>query len=81
MYNWEGQSSRSGSVFVGPVLFVSAASLAILSFLIFYPQIEAISRESPILINLMFIPAVAVGFHYGYRITARAVRPSEFRSP
>ncbi len=84
MYNWESQSSHGGggsSVFVGPVLFVSAASIAILSFLVFYPQIEAISRESPILINLMFVPAVAVGFLYGYRITARAVRPSEFRSP
>ena len=29
----------------------------------------------------MFIPAMAVGFLYGMRITERAVRPSETRSP
>jgi hypothetical protein len=50
-------------------------------FLVFYPQIEAINRESPILINIMFLPAAAIGFLYGVRITERAVRPSEIRSP
>ena len=29
----------------------------------------------------MFIPAMAVGFLYGVRITERAVNPSEIRSP
>ena len=29
----------------------------------------------------MFIPAMAVGFLYGIRITERAVNPSEIRSP
>jgi hypothetical protein len=29
----------------------------------------------------MFIPAMAVGFLYGVRITERAVKPSEIRSP
>ena len=29
----------------------------------------------------MFIPAMAVGFLYGMRITERAVKPSEIRSP
>ncbi|EIJ66448.1 hypothetical protein BD31_I1582 [Candidatus Nitrosopumilus salaria BD31] len=29
----------------------------------------------------MFIPAIAVGFLYGVRITERAVKPSEIRSP
>jgi hypothetical protein len=62
-------------------LFVVSASIAVLLFLVFYPQIEAINRESPILINLMFLPAAAIGFLYGVRITERAVRPSEIRSP
>ena len=63
------------------VLFASSASLAILLFLIFHPQIETINKESPILINIMFFPAMAVGFLYGIKITERAVKPSEIRSP
>lgn len=66
---------------MGLILFVLSASLAILLFLIFYPQIETINRESPILINIMFFPAMAVGFLYGIKITERAVKPSEIRSP
>jgi hypothetical protein len=66
---------------MGLILFVSSASLAILLFLIFHPQIETINKESPILINIMFFPAMAVGFLYGIRITERAVKPSEIRSP
>jgi hypothetical protein len=82
MYNWEYNESESGSgKYLNLILFVVSASLALLLFLVFYPQIEAINRESPILINLMFIPAAAIGFLYGVRITERAVRPSEIRSP
>jgi len=82
MYNWEYNESESGSgKYLNLILFVVSASLAVLLFLVFYPQIEAINRESPILINLMFLPAAAIGFLYGVRITERAVRPSEIRSP
>jgi len=66
---------------MGLILFGAAASLAIVLFLIFHPQIESINKESPILINIMFFPAMAVGFLYGVRITERAVKPSEIRSP
>jgi len=82
MYNWEYNASESGDrKYLNLILFVVSASLAVLMFLVFYPQIEEINRESPILINLMFIPAAAIGFLYGVRITERAVRPSEIRSP
>lgn len=66
---------------MGLILFAASASLAIVLFLIFHPQIETINKESPILINIMFFPAMAVGFLYGIRITERAVKPSEIRSP
>ena len=66
---------------MGLILFAASASLAVLLFLIFHPQIETINKESPILINIMFFPAMAVGFLYGIRITERAVKPSEIRSP
>jgi hypothetical protein len=62
------------------MLFGAAAILAVILFLIFHPQIESINKESPILINIMFIPAMAVGFLYGVKITERAVNPSKIRS-
>ena len=74
-------SESSGHKYLNLLLFLSSAFLAILLFLIFFPQINAINSQSSILINLMFIPAMAVGFLYGMRITERAVRPSETRSP
>ncbi len=81
MYDWNGQSESTGHKYLGLILFASSAILALLLFLIFHPQIDAINRESPILINLMFLPAMAVGFLYGIKITKRAVNPTEIRSP
>ena len=82
MYNWESSTSESGDrKYLNLVLFVVSASAAVLLFLIFFPQIDTINHESPILINLMFLPAAAIGFLYGVRITERAVKPSEIRSP
>lgn len=81
MSNWNDYQESAVRSHVGLILFGAAASLAILLFLIFHPQIETINKESPILINIMFFPAMAVGFLYGVRITERAVKPSEIRSP
>ena len=81
MYDWNGQSESTGHKHLGLILFALSALSAVLLFLIFHPQIDAINRESPILINLMFVPAMAVGFLYGTKITKRAVNPSEIHSP
>jgi hypothetical protein len=82
MYNWEYGASESGDrPYLNLILFIVSATLAVILFLVFFPQIDAINRESPILINIMFIPAAAIGFLYGVRITERAVKPSEIRSP
>ena len=81
MYNWSSQSESTGHKYLGLILFSSSALMALLLFLIFHPQIDAINRESPILINLMFLPAMAVGFLYGIKITKRAVNPAEIQSP
>jgi len=81
MSNWNYAYESKGHGYLSLILFSSAALLAITLFLIFYPQIESINKESPILINIMFIPAMAVGFLYGVRITERAVKPTEIRSP
>jgi len=81
MYNWNGAYESNEHRHLGLILFATSASVAVILFLIFHPQIEAINKESPILINIMFLPAMAVGFLYGVRITERAVKPSEIRSP
>lgn len=80
MYNWDRLSESTDHKYLGLILFGTAASFAIILFLIFHPQIETINKESPILINIMFIPAMAVGFLYGVKITERAVNPSKIRS-
>ncbi len=80
MYNWNSLSESTDHKYLGLILFGTAASLAVILFLIFHPQIESINKESPILINIMFIPAMAVGFLYGIKITERAVNPSKIRS-
>jgi hypothetical protein len=81
MVSWNDQQESSGHGHMGLILFATSATLAVILFLIFHPEIESINKESPILINIMFIPAMAVGFLYGIRITQRAVNPSEIRSP
>ena len=81
MYNWESNVESGDRKYLNLILFVLSASAAVLLFLIFFPQIDAINQESSILINLMFLPAAAIGFLYGVRIAERAVKPSEIRSP
>jgi len=81
MTNWDSFEEPRSHSHIGLILFITSASLAVILYLIFHPQIESINKESPILINLMFVPAMAVGFLYGIKITERAVRPSEIRSP
>ncbi len=82
MYNWAYDvSEKPSQKYLNLVLFLSSAGLAIVLFLIFLPQINEINSESSILLNIMFLPAMAVGFLYGVRIAEKAVRPSETRSP
>ena len=82
MYNWDQNVSESKAHRnLNLIIFVGAAITALILFLVFHPQIKAITTESPIILNLMFGPAMAIGFLYGSRITERAVKPSEIRSP
>jgi len=82
VYNWDQNVSESKAHRnLNLIIFVGAAITALILFLVFHPQIKAITTESPIILNLMFGPAMAIGFLYGSRITERAVKPSEIRSP
>lgn len=82
MYNWNADvyGERRFS-FVNLILFASAASIAILLFLVFAPQIRHLTETTPYLIELMYFPTIFVGFLFGLKITERAINPAETRSP
>lgn len=83
MYNnWEDLSeSEGGFKYLNLILFVSAAVLSIVLFLNFHPQIVKINEETPLLINILFIPAFGIGFLYGLKLAEKTLKPSEIRSP
>lgn len=82
MYNWNADLSEPRRFsYVNLILFGSAATLAVLLFLIFAPQINKMTSDTPLLMEMMYFPAVLIGFIFGLKITERAVRPSEIRSP
>ena len=62
-------------------IFSGAAAFAIILFLALGPDIERTTRESPIIMNIMFGPAFAIGLLYGIKMTDGVMRPSETRSP
>ena len=62
-------------------IFVGAAALALIIYLIFGPAIDKMTSQSPLIIDLMFAPSFGIGFLYGLRMTDRVMHPSESRSP
>lgn len=62
-------------------IFAGAAGFAIILYLTLGPDIERTTRESPVIMNIMFGPAFAIGLLYGMKLTDGVMRPSETRSP
>ncbi len=82
MYNWSADAyGERRFSFVNLILFGSAASLAILLFLVFAPQIHEFTENTPYVIELAYFPTVFVGFLFGLKLTERAINPAETRSP
>ncbi len=82
MYNWNADLNEPrGSSYLNLSIFAGGALLAILLFLVFAPQIQKLTAESPYLVEMMYIPTVFVGFIFGLKITERAISPTETRSP
>ena len=79
MYNWTADVGTTRHHYGNFIVFVSAALSAFLLFLILHPQIAEVTRESPILIDIMFIPIFAIGVIYGMKIVERVIKPSEPR--
>lgn len=82
MYNWNADLDESHRLpYLNMILFASAASLSLLLFLIFAPQIQKIIAEFPLVIEIAYFPTLIVGFIFGMKVTERAIKPSEIRSP
>jgi hypothetical protein len=62
-------------------IFVGAAVLALVVYLAFGPDIDKITKQTPLIIDLMFAPSFGIGFLYGLKMTDRVMQPSESRSP
>lgn len=80
VYSWDNDyESTKHHHFGNLIVFSSAALISFVLFLILHPEISKITRESPIIIDLMFIPIFIIGFIYGMKIVERVIRPSETR--
>lgn len=79
--DWEDYEPQSGFKYLNLVIFVSAAAASIMLFLNFHPEIVKFTESSPLLINILFAPAFAIGFLYGLKLAEKTLKPSEIRSP
>ena len=80
MYNWDNDYESSNRHHYGNlIVFSSAALISFLLFLILHPEIAKITQDSPIIIDLMYIPIFIIGFIYGMKIVERVIKPSETR--
>jgi len=62
-------------------IFAVAAASAIILFFTYGSGIEITVRESPVIINIMFGPAFAIGLLYGFKLIECVMMPSETRTP
>jgi hypothetical protein len=79
VYNWDYDVDSPRHHYGNLLVFSSAAISAFLLFLILHPEISKISKDSPIIINIMFIPIFIIGVIYGMKIVERVINPSETR--
>ncbi len=79
MYNWTADIESTRHHYGNFIVFGSAALSAFFLFLILHPEIAKITRESPILIDIMYIPIFVIGVIYGMKIVERVLKPSEPR--
>ena len=82
MDEWENlieHKEKRSSVDIG--IFVGAAVLALVVYLIFGPDIDKMTKQTPLIFDIMFAPSFGIGFLYGLKMTDRVMHPSESRSP
>jgi hypothetical protein len=79
VYDWDNDLDSHRHHYGNLLVFSSAAISAFLLFLILHPEISKSTQDSPIIINIMFIPIFIIGVIYGMKIVERVIKPSETR--
>ncbi len=79
MYEWSNDLESNRHHYGNLIVFVSAAIIALVLFLTLHPEIAKITQDSPIIINIMYIPIFAIGVIYGMKMVERVIRPSATR--
>jgi len=79
VYDWTSDLESNRHNYGNLIVFVSAAIIALVLFLTMHPEISEITQNSPIIIDIMYIPIFAIGVIYGMKIVERVIRPSETR--
>jgi len=79
VYNWEDGLDSHRHHYGNLIIFSSAAISAFILFLILHPEISKTTEESPIIINIMFIPIFIIGMIYGMKIVEKVIKPTETR--
>jgi len=79
MYEWTNDFETKKHHYGNVIVFFSGAILALVLYLIFNPEITKITQESPIIINIMYVPVFAIGVLYGMKIVERVIKPAEAR--
>ena len=77
MYNWNTDLESKRHHYGNFIVFSSAALSSFLIFLVLHPEIARITKESPIIIDIMYVPIFVIGVIYGMKIVERVIRPSE----
>lgn len=79
MYNWTNDYESHGHHYGNLIVFFTAALCAFILFLILHPQIADLTQDSPLLIDIMYIPIFIIGIIYGMKIVERVIQPTETR--
>ena len=82
MYSWNDSDVENTRFFKYSnfITFAVGACSALLIAIILNSFFADVFIENPIIINILYIPAFAIGFLYGLKITEKAIHPSETRS-
>ncbi len=62
-------------------IFVAAAVLSLMVSFLFGQEIDQAIKQSPIIIDIMFVPSFLIGVLYGVKMAERVMSPEAPRSP
>ena len=79
MYNWESDLDSTRHHYGNFIVFSAATICAFIVFLILHPNFTTVTQDSPLVIDLMYIPIFIIGLIYGMKIVERVIIPSEPR--